>query len=313
MGKTSRTGDGKVSKPLIGIALFALVTGAFIGGIIVAGPPIPPEPQVQPVAYVPEPAHTRPSVHAYMIGDSIVSGASIGMPDRLLGPQMAQRMDWRCTRDGFGGSGYIAKGNQPDNGAAVDKAFQTRLPGILKAKPDVVVVAGGRNDMYFGTAEVAAAAEKFLTDIRNGLPSAKIVTIGGWRWNTSTDLRWVDTQTEISAALRAATEKVGGVYIDPVTDLATIDDSNGETMIAEDLFHPTVEGHALLGRDLAYELVERGLPRGPEIWKPKGLLTGEYEDVSNVYFEKPRGTQKPETQETVVAHPAPDTFSAFSR
>ncbi|MCP2047869.1 UNVERIFIED_ORG: lysophospholipase L1-like esterase [Paenarthrobacter nicotinovorans] len=219
-----------------------------------------------------------------MIGDSIVSGASIGKPERLLGAQMAQRMNWDFIRDGFGGSGYVAKGNQPDQGPSVDQAFQTRLPNLIKADPDVVIIAGGRNDMYFPIDDVEAAAVKFLSDIRAALPDSKIVTIGGWRWKTTQEARWVDTQAEMSQVLRAATEKVGGVYVDPAVDLAPITDELSGSMLAADLFHPTEDGHAYLGRDLAYELVERGLPRGPEIWKPKGLSTGEFEDATDAYF-----------------------------
>ncbi len=58
-----------------------------------------------------------------MVGDSIVSGASIGEPSLLLWAQVAKRMNWQFTRDGFGGSGYIAEGNQPDEGPAVDESF----------------------------------------------------------------------------------------------------------------------------------------------------------------------------------------------
>jgi lysophospholipase L1-like esterase len=265
-----------------------MLTTATVGMVVVRGPGTPPASQASPIAYVAAPERTRTHVLAYMIGDSVVAGASIGKPEKLLGAQMAQRMNWDFKRDGFGGSGYVAKGNQPDQGAAVDQAFQTRLPAIIKAAPDVVIVAGGRNDMYFPVEEVRAAAEKFLSGIRMGLPNAKIVTIAGWRWNTTPDQRWVEAQAQISSGLEEATEKVGGVFIDPAVDLAPIDDTRAATMIAEDLFHPTEAGHAYLGRDLAYELVERGIPRGPEVWKPKGLLTGEYEDATDAYFATAR-------------------------
>lgn len=278
----------KITKSILGLVLLGILTAGTVGMVLVRGSGTPPEPQASPVAYVDTPERTRPHVLAYMIGDSVVAGASIGKPEKLLGAQMAQRMNWDFKRDGFGGSGYVAKGNQPDQGAPVDEAFQTRLPDIIKAAPDVVIVAGGRNDMYFPVEEVEAAAEKFLSSIRTGLPKTKIVTIAGWRWNTTPDQRWVDAQAQLSSSLQKATEKVDGVFIDPPVDLAPIDDTKAATMIAADLFHPTEAGHAYLGRDLAYELVERGVPRGPEVWKPKGLLTGEFEDATDAYFATAR-------------------------
>ncbi len=138
--------------------------------------------------------------------------------------------------------------------------------------------------MYFSAEEVQSAAESFLRDIHAALPEAEIVTIGGWTWDTPTDQRWVETQAEISGILEAATDEVGGIYIDPVTDLAPIDDSNASLMISDDDFHPTPEGHAYLGRDLAYEMVERGLPRGPEKWRPAGIPTSHHVDSTDAYF-----------------------------
>lgn len=229
------------------------------------------------------PPVTRSAVKVYIIGDSVTGGsAGSGHENERYGNVMASGLNWALTTDAVGATGFAAKGPQSSK---VDASFETRVDKIIAAKPDVVIVAGGRNDAYTPVEEVAPKVAKFFTQLRTGLPSAKIVTIAGWRWNTTIEKKAIAPQAALARVLGAETSRVNGTFIDPVASLPMFDDSNAGQYVSEDNFHPNREGYRMLGESLAKLMVTNGFSRGPEVWKEADLMSGEYVDVTDAFFE----------------------------
>ena len=94
------------------------------------------------------PAITRPS--ALIIGDSYAWGG--GLAETSYGCMAAAELGWLCHLSGGPGTGYISGG--PDNRFVLEDmgpstSFDERLPGLAAMyKPDVVILDGGRNDLF---------------------------------------------------------------------------------------------------------------------------------------------------------------------
>lgn len=228
------------------------------------------------------PAPTRAPVSVYFIGDSVTGGAAgSGRENQRYGNVMAARLNWRVTTDAVGATGFVAKGPETSR---VDARFGTRVQKILNANPDVVIVAGGRNDMYSNLAEVEANATDFYSQLRAGLPEAKIVTLAGWRWDTTAERKAIAPQAAIAEILRGQSDRIGGVFIDPVHRLPMFNDDNALQLVSEDQFHPTAEGYRVLGEALARVMVAEKFPRGPEVWKETGVMSGKYVDELDKFW-----------------------------
>lgn len=243
-------------------------------------------PPGNPVPYVPPPAPpavTRAPLDVYFIGDSVTGGAAGGgRENERYGNVMSARLNWIVTTDAVGATGFVAKGPQQSQ---VDATFGTRVQKIIAANPDIVIVAGGRNDSYAPIEDFTPKASEFFTQLRAGLPNTKIVTLAGWRWNTTDEVKAVKAQAALAQILEAETARVGGMFIDPVKELPMFEDSNAAQYITDDKFHPNAAGYRVLGEALARVMHAKGFPLGPEIWKESGVVTGEFNDTVGAFFQ----------------------------
>lgn len=274
----------KTGTAVIGIGVLA--AGAGITAAAALSTPPPPPSSVEFVPKAPPPEPTRPTVNAYILGDSISSGAGVGVDHKRYGDVMARRMNWALETDAMGGTGFAAKGIRNQTDPTADDRFIMRLPELVEQDPDVVIVAGGRNDLYMPMPEVEAAATEFFTQLRAELPEAEIVIVSPWRWNTTADEKWIASETEMTAIFSEIAASVDATLVDANAELVDINDSNQAELLSSDNFHPDTEGYKLIGEELARTLVEKGLPRGPEIWDQTGVMTGEYVDSTDAFFNQ---------------------------
>jgi lysophospholipase L1-like esterase len=262
----------------------ALVTAVIVGLALTRGSDQAAGASFTPGTRTPPPA-TRDYVDAYLIGDSVTDGTGgTGRANDRFGEVMAKRLNWSLTTDGVGGSGFQSKGPQ----ANVDARFITRLQSIIDAQPDVVIVAGGRNDLFGSLSDYDAALSEFYTQLREGLPDARIVTIAPWRWDTTKDQVVVPLQAERAQVSKRITDSVGGTFLDPTTDLPRIDDQNSAALLTDDAFHPNAAGNRMVGEALALKLHSLGMPRGPEVWVQSGIGDDVmFTDRTEAFFASP--------------------------
>jgi lysophospholipase L1-like esterase len=214
--------------------------------------PGPGEPAVTPPAAAPpapagqEPAVSGDTPSIAFLGGSLTVGIG-APPERGYAWQTAERLGWPIALvEGVSGSGFLAPGGgdpMPD-----------RVPAIVAARPDVVVVAGGTNDVFWGypPRDVERAAADLLADLRAGLPDAEVVVLGP----LPTSFDAVDDPNPTREAVRAAAEAAGVTYLDAgaVVGAAVTDEAEWDRYISDDGLHPNERGYAALADALAAEL-----------------------------------------------------------
>jgi lysophospholipase L1-like esterase len=159
--------------------------------------------------------------------------------------QIGQLLGWTMPAvSSDGGTGYITAGSgQP---------FTARVPDIIAAKPDVVVLAGGINDPITG---FQTGATQVLSQLRAGLPGAPIFVISPWCPPGSP----YSSQTDKYTALKAATaDTAGAVFIDTHTWITgtgntgnLTGDGNADIYINTDNTHPNPAGFLYLAGRIA--------------------------------------------------------------
>jgi lysophospholipase L1-like esterase len=106
----------------------------------------------------------------------------------------------------------------------------------IKQKPDVVVIAGGRND---GGANIDEAAYNLFHRLRKGLPKARIIAIQPM-WDASHYPRFLIGYGKV---IRKEVTAVDGEYVKIGSPLA-----GRPKLVNDDGVHPTTEGQKVLGQ-----------------------------------------------------------------
>ncbi|GGE99192.1 SGNH/GDSL hydrolase family protein [Mycetocola zhadangensis] len=182
----------------------------------------------------PTPTPTGAPLTVAFLGDSSTSGEGTTSTDNRWTSQLAAKHVWTEMNAGIARTGYGTPGETQDA-----LPYTERVPGIVAASPDIVLVSGGFFDSSAGSspAVVNAAIVETFTELRAGLPEAEIVAISPL-WDAS------DTPprlTEIIDEVRAAVEAVDGTFLDIGQPL------DGEPqLIAAEHSAPNDEGHAVL-------------------------------------------------------------------
>lgn len=173
---------------------------------------------------------TRPVV--VVIGDSFADGS-----DMNTGPtwpyRLAEKRKWLYYPEAVGGTGFINKGQT--------ESFTKRLPAILDeyGDPDMIIVAGGRNDIdKYPTAQIAAAAAAMLDELYAKFPKTRIELFSPFASGPPTE-----SIEALTAALRDVAAAHHAEYLD-VSNFLTAD------LIGEDGVHPTDAGHKALTRQI---------------------------------------------------------------
>lgn len=134
-----------------------------------------------------------PSLRVAALTDSIGGGAGsytrfsswVGMLERLMGGDVAM------VNLGIGGTGWSTSVGVSD--------FITRLPDIVAAKPDILLVQGEVNDRTQTSAQLQALVKSFIVALQNVLPKTLLVVVGAY-WPRTPDL----LAMQHDAAMRAA-------------------------------------------------------------------------------------------------------------
>jgi lysophospholipase L1-like esterase len=182
-----------------------------------------------------------------VLGDSYTAGSPMDSGEQSEWPALLTAAHpWNITRYAVGGTGFVA-------GRDAGTDFAARVPDIVAAKPAVVIVEGGHNDAGSSPADVAAAASTVLTDLRSGLPDAKIIVLG---------VLWPDSAPAkvfaIDDSLKAATDDAGAVFVDALRE-GWFSGANSR-LIGSDGVNPTDEGHAALAQRIGDALIAAGVP-----------------------------------------------------
>ncbi len=217
---------GLVFLSIVGVALARPVTGSAL-----SAPPGWAAPQTVRFA--------KPKTVAF-IGDSYTAGAA-GVPGSQLWPELLSKArGWNSTNLALGGTGYVTGfdgGGQLGCGKSACGNYLEMVPEAVAASPDVVIVSGGRNDLGKPLPEILKNIQAVFTELRKGLPDAKIVALSPLLGADDTPSSF----PSIKPAVKAAVESVGGVYVDLGAPLG-----GHPELIWKDGVHPTAGGQKVL-------------------------------------------------------------------
>jgi lysophospholipase L1-like esterase len=176
-----------------------------------------------------------PTGRPVFFGDSYVA--------RGYGDLVGTRLGWPDPAAiALPGSGYVS------TGVCNHMTMRALVPRVVKAAPDILIVAAGLNDEKAPTDTVQRQARRVLGSLRSGLPEARIVVLGPV----------TPTTTEASAlagvdrALAAASSASGVEFI------SALDWLEPEADFGADHRHPTPAGFRKLARHLAAVLKQPG-------------------------------------------------------
>lgn len=165
-----------------------------------------------------------------IIGDSYTACSAMGgCGTANYTRKIAPALGWSIKTFAVGGTGYT-------NSSGGKTTFGERVDDVIAAKPDIVVVEGGRNDLN-AIDRLPAATTDTLTRLKSSLPDAKLIVIGPI--GTASSPETESTARDIIAA--AATGVGADLFIDPIADgWFTGADAK---YIGVDGLHPTDDGH----------------------------------------------------------------------
>lgn len=199
------------------------------------------------------PAHDRSSV--LFVGDSYTGGS--GLPEMSYSCVAATRMGWFCNLAAMPGTGYISGGAA--NRFTVrylgpSTSFAERIPILaVKYRPDIVVLDGGRNDLFPPRQDVYKAVSATIDDVNRAWPAANIVFIRPrFLARPNDDLGFDD---RFVAGLLAEPAARRMVVIDPIALFSGTDTSG---LLSSDGIHPNAEGELDLASALVKSLARSG-------------------------------------------------------
>lgn len=216
----------------------ALITGGLVA-LVLSGFTLAPKttysaPQAR-VTATPSASPKRTPVVAF-IGDSYTAGSDVRWTSLV-----AKTKGWREINLGRGGTGYEATAGKAGCGLDYCPPYGEMAAKAIAAKPDVVFVAGGRNDGGVYPAKIKAV----FADLRRGLPDAKIYAVSPV-WDDDPAPGWLARQ---SKAVKAAVSAAGGTFLDIGEPL-----SGHPKLITADGIHPNAEGYQALAAAVLREL-----------------------------------------------------------
>lgn len=181
--------------------------------------------------------HQMPS--ALWIGDSYSAGVGAPSVDEGWAGLVAQRLDWSLTNLALGGTGYVATSSGP--GCGRDEQCPNFADVVTDVAPadgvDIVVVAGGRNDINADTGELDTAVDAFYATLRARYPDAVLIATNPL-WDSGAPPPHIARLTGVVAAAARAHDVH---FVDLGQPL-----SGRSDLVAADGVHPTSRGHVAL-------------------------------------------------------------------
>jgi lysophospholipase L1-like esterase len=246
---------GSVALVLLAIAVFAAAgyvvvhrTRVADAGVTPALPllttPVTPSATLttSPAAGTPTPsgsvstAAPTPPVVAFL-GDEWTSGAGASPTSKRFTTLVCAKLGLRELNFGLPGSGYAKQG--PSGGD-----YASQLANIVAARPAMVVVSGGRNDVGEDPSFASAQAHRLIEKLRSRLPHATIVIVAPM-WGDSTA---PGALSKLATSLRQDAKAFGARYLD------IRDPIHGHPSEMATAAHPDDAGYAAIARVLEPQL-----------------------------------------------------------
>lgn len=227
------------------VVLAGLVAAALIVAVFVHAGQLQSKAAAEVARYTPAPLPsatvTTIPVVAFM-GDSYTAGTGASDTDHRFATLVAVKEGWDAQDFGQGGTGYTVALTDAATakiacGGSTCPSYPEMIPKVAAARPDIVVVSGGRNDAGVPTNAEATAIRDFYKKLRGALPDAKIIATSPI-WDSSPPPA---SLTPMQAAVKSAVQSVKGTYLDIGEPL-----KGHRDWIIADGVHPNDEGHAAI-------------------------------------------------------------------
>lgn len=238
-----------MTRGFLGAPAWAWVTMALsviwliVGGLLIANQEVPQMSEAEQArlsAAIEAAEAAEPPVVAFL-GDSYTAASTNGNDGEYV-YAVSETLGWEPVVFGQGGTGYVNPGQAEENEAV----YLERVPDVIAAEPDIVVVQGGGNDALVDPdCEIQDEVGAVLTSLREQLPEARIIALA------SVPGPDVD-RTAFSRCAEAIAAAAAPLSI-PVIDPAALGWLADPTLFV-DGFHPTVEGYAQMASLLAEQL-----------------------------------------------------------
>jgi hypothetical protein len=239
------------------VLTIAMLAGMGYGLRARTTPTIAVAPSAAHVDRPPETAKAPPSV--LFVSDSYTAG--MGLKEMYYGCTAAVQLGWLCDLSAQVGTGYISGG--PANRFALDQnvgtsmSFDERLPRLSRMyDPQIVVLDGGRNDVFAPADAVFTVMSATIADVRRTWPAARIVVIRPRSLaHPDDDLGFDDGFID---RLRAEPAADGMLVIDPISQFSGTDTSG---MVSPDGSQPDRQGVSALSSALVDALLDNGFTK----------------------------------------------------
>ncbi|WP_161631783.1 SGNH/GDSL hydrolase family protein [Rhodococcus sp. JG-3] len=181
------------------------------------------------------------SFSAVFVGDSYTEGVGSSSDSSRWSSEVARDMRWFEINLGVGGTGYLNSMESAGCMRASCAAYMDQAGVVAQFSPNVVVVAGGQNDMaamLIDPSVVQASVHKTYGEIRRALPNVQIVAVGPSFPMPADDPEVERSRRLLDETVRSAAGEVAGTYVS-LLDPPVIDQS----MVLPDLTHVNDSGH----------------------------------------------------------------------
>jgi lysophospholipase L1-like esterase len=142
------------------------------------------------------------------LGDDWTAGAGASPTSKRFTTLVCARLGLRELNYGLRGSGYAKQGRSGGD-------YASQVPNIVAARPAMVVVTGGRNDVGEDPSFAGGQAHRLIEKLRSRLPRASIVIVAPM-WGDSAE---PSTLRKLATNLKRDAAAVGATYLnlpDPI-------------------------------------------------------------------------------------------------
>lgn len=184
---------------------------------------------------------------AVFIGDSYTQGVGATTDEQRWSSLLAAQEGWVETNLGRGGTGYVATAGSAGCGLSYCPNYVQMIPAALDSDPNIVVVAGGQNDLPLYGAQpeaVLAQIEATFLALRGAFPHATIVAVG-----LSVPGEAGEGTRALDAAVRKAAESVDAIFVTLLDPPALTAE-----MVQPDGVHVDDAGHAAIAARVVQSL-----------------------------------------------------------
>lgn len=233
-------------RPVLSVLAALLVLCACVASTVRLSPPLDRAEQ-------PGSDPRRPPV-VFALGDSYTMGIRGITPERAYAAEAARTLGWQVVLAGHAGTGFVGTG-------LTGKTFGTLFDEQLgwRPTPDMVLVSGGHNDVWYPPGLVEQRAVALLGEIRRRWPHAHVVLMGPlWGGDPG------PTALTVRNVLRDAANRLRIPFIDPlgqrwITGKIHSRVGNARRFIRSDGTHPNPAGNRYLAERLVNDLRGLGL------------------------------------------------------